>query len=187
MEKRKFIFSFIISVVLLLTSSKNLYAQQKASGSSAVLIDVSSLNVKDDGRVRVLKKFLAQHDSPLEPYAKNFVETADKYNLDWKLVVSIAGLESTYGQQIPYGSYNAWGWGIYGNNVIYFKSWDDGIETVSSGLRQRYIDAWGAEDIYQIGSMYAASPTWAQRVAANMYTIEQFKLRNPAEVLSISI
>ena len=91
----------------------------------------------------------------------DFIKTADEYNLDWKLVAAISGVESTFGKEIPNDSYNAWGWGVYGDNVIRFKSWTDGIETVSQGLRQRYMDQWGGKDIYQIGAMYASSPAWA--------------------------
>jgi len=107
--------------------------------------------------------------------------------LDWKLVAAISGVESTFGQQIPYESFNGWGWGIYGDNVIRFSSWKQGIETVSQGLRTNYIDKWGARDVYEIGALYAASPTWAQRVDYFMGKISEFKDQKLAQSLSISL
>jgi hypothetical protein len=184
MKKLILFFSFLITIFAL--STGNTYAEQKASGSSAVLA-TSATTTRDDARVKVLRKFLEKYNSPLSPYAKTFVESADKNSLDWKFVAAISGLESTFGQQIPYGTYNAWGWGVYGDNRIYFTSWEDGIQTVSQGLKERYIDAWGARDTYEIGSMYASSPTWAVRVEYFMSAIEAFRLKNPQDVLSISI
>ena len=80
------------------------YAQDKATISSS---NYQLPNVKQAGfdtRVKVLTSYLKQYDSPLVPYAADFVETADKYNLDWRLVAAISGVESTFGKQIPYNS-----------------------------------------------------------------------------------
>jgi hypothetical protein len=129
---------------------------------------------------------LEKYNSPLVPYAGTFVETADKYNLDWKLVAAISGVESTFGREIPDASFNGWGWGIYGDNMIRFSSWNEGIETISQGLRTKYIDKWGAKDVYEIGRFYAASPTWAQRVEYFMNSIEEYRNLSMAN-LSISL
>ncbi len=182
--KRLILFFLVLSILSFITPKAN--ASQKAAGASAVLIADTSVK-QEDTRVKILRKFLESNGSPLAPYARTFVADADKYNLDWRFVAAISGLESTYGQHIPYGSYNGWGWGIYGDNTIYFTSWENGIDTVSEGLRTRYIDAWGAEDIWEIGSMYASSPTWAVRVQNIMNQMEAFRLKNPADTLSISI
>ena len=115
------------------------------------------------------------------------MENADKYNLDWKLVAAISGVESTFGQQIPYSSYNGWGWGIYGDNLIRFSSWTECIETVSKSLREDYADKWKAEDVYQIGRLYASSPTWASRVTYFMNNIQEFALSNSKDSLSLSL
>ena len=161
-------------------------AMENSSASSAVFTNAND-SFSNDIRVQVLRKFLMRYDSPLAPFAKTFVESADENNLDWRFVAAISGLESTFGQQIPSNSYNAWGWGVYGNNVIRFTSWDEGIQTISKGLKERYIEKWGAKNIYEIGAMYAASPTWAQRVVYFMSKIEEFKLQNPRDSLPITI
>ncbi len=162
------------------------YAMQDASGSSAALTTLMQVK-EEDRHIKILKKFLEKQSSPLTPYAGSFVDNAAKYDLDWRLVAAISGLESTFGQQIPYNSYNGWGWGIYGDNIIRFSSWDEGIQTVSKGLRENYINKWKASNIYEIGRFYASSPTWAVRVEYIMNKIQEFELANARETLSLSL
>lgn len=177
-----------VIVVIFLTTSlifPQITLAQKAAGSSAISI-AQNPEVETDNRGKILKAYLTSHNSPLTSSSDTFVKTADKYNLDWKLVAAISGVESTFGQQIPHNSYNAWGWGIYGDHRIYFGSWDEGIETISKGLRENYIDKWGADDVYEIGRSYAASPTWAQRVTYFMEKIDTFASKDVSS-LSISL
>ncbi|MBI2049543.1 glucosaminidase domain-containing protein [Candidatus Roizmanbacteria bacterium] len=176
--------SIIISIFFFLLTNRDAYAVQ-VSGSSAALLKPNTNS--DDNRAKILREFLEQYNSPLVPYAENFVEYADKFSLDWKLVAAISGVESTFGKQIPYNSYNGWGWGIYGDNIIRFASWDEGIRTVSQGLRENYMDKWGARDVYQIGRFYAASPTWASRVTYFMERIEEYEDQGLVKNLSISL
>ena len=177
---------FLILLFTFLINAPMALAQERASASSAKIL-IAEQTVSDDYRVKVLYSYLKQYDSPLAPFAGDFVRNADKYNLDWKLVAAISGVESTYGEAIPFNSYNAWGWGVYGDNVIRFSSWKEGIETISQGLRERYINQWGGKDIYQIGAMYAASPTWAAHVESTMDKIQEFALRNPKDTLPLSL
>lgn len=180
------IFSVLLIIVFFLNSHQAVNAQENEAVPSAKLANVSVVENKDN-RANILKKFLQSYNSPLAGNAETFVKQADANNLDWRLVASISGVESTFGKQIPNNSYNAWGWGIYGNNVIYFSSFDEGIATISKGLRENYIDKWGAQDLYQIGRLYAASPTWAQRVEFFMNKIEEFAINNSTESLPISL
>src|SRR3989344_3562420 len=169
--KNKLLFVLISSLIILFPNASN--AQEKASASSAEIQTV--FNQPDNqylSRVKTLKAYLEAKDSPMAGNAEDFVKEAYKYDLDWRFVAAIAGLESSFGKAIPYNSYNAWGWGVYGDNVIRFSSWEEGIATISQGLRERYIKNWGAENIYQIGAMYAASPTWASRIVYLMGKIE---------------
>jgi len=48
--------------------------------------------------------------------------------------------ESNLCKHIYPGSYNCWGWGIYGNKVTRFSSYEEAIETISRGLKKNYID-----------------------------------------------
>lgn len=177
--------SLIIFIIVLIILTPRAYAAENSAGPSADLSKPVIANGADT-RAKILKEYLEQYKSPLAPFAVIFVEIADKYNLDWRLVTAISGVESTFGREIPYDSFNGWGWGVYGNNVIRFSSWKEGIETVSKGLRENYIDK-GAYGIYQIGVIYAESPNWASKVNYFMKKIDEFKSQNEIDNLPISL
>lgn len=149
--------------------SQPAYASEKVAVSSAVLKDKVLKIEKPDPRIAKLKAFLAQHDSPLTPYAKKFIEAADRYQIDWKLVPAITGVESTFGKRIPANSYNAYGWA---NGNYWFKSWDQSIDYVSCYLKEKYFDR-GLDTPDKIGPVYAPpSPFWARKVVYFMKQIE---------------
>lgn len=140
-----------------------------------------------DRRAQILKDYLAKHKSPLENSAQDFIEAADKYSLDWKLVVSISGVESTFGKHVPggldpqYTSYNGWGWGVYGDNSLGFKSWRDAIYTISEGLKTNYVDKGYTEPLI-MNKKYASSQTWGVRVVYFMNEIEKYAQGYPIDV-----
>lgn len=103
-------------------------------GSSDFQID------SEDAREIIIRKYLEKYNSPMAPFAGFIVETSDKYSLDWRLLVAIAQQESNLGKKIPKDSYNAWGWGIHSRGSLGFESWEEGIETVAKGLKEKYID-----------------------------------------------
>ena len=182
--KNKILFVFVIILSIFILTPK-VFAEN-FSKSSAVLADARNVSLSDN-RVKILREFLESYNSPIAQNAEEFVRYADFYNLDWRFVAAISGVESTFGQQIPQGSYNGWGWGVYGNHVTYFSSWVLGIQTISKGLRENYMDKWGATNVYEIGRMYAASSAWASHVEYFMNRISDFTLLNPRDSLSISL
>ena len=184
--KNTFILLMVAYLFTAMIFTQPVEAKAKTSGSSAALL-IQAEAKEVDNREEILTAFLKQYDSPMVDSAHTFIEQADKNNLDWKLVVSIAGVESWFGQRIPYNSYNGWGWGVYGTNVHYFSSWDDGITTVSTQLRTKYMDRWGASDVYEIGSFYATDPKWAYKVTNFMNKLEAFEKSYVSTELSISI
>ncbi len=93
-----------------------------------------------DGRAANLQRFLRSINSPLFEHTDVIVEEADKYGYDYRVLVAIAMQESTGCKRIPPDSYNCWGWGIYGDTVTKFTSYEEGIRTVSSGIKRLYID-----------------------------------------------
>jgi hypothetical protein len=141
-----------------------------------------------DTREERLKTFLERYNSPVSSYAHVFIEEADKNNLDWKFVASIAGLESTFCQHIPSGSYNCWGWGIPtgAQSGIAFDTFAHGVATVSQGLRQNYFNK-GLITVEQIGRVYAASPTWAIRVRFFMDQLDSWNPSGNTTALPITI
>ena len=93
-----------------------------------------------DGRVANLKSFLRKYNSPLYDEAEHIVTVSDKYKFDYRLLVAIAMQESNACRSIPEGSYNCWGWGIYGNQVVRFNSYTEAIDTVAEGIKSEYLD-----------------------------------------------
>lgn len=134
---------------------------------------------KLDNKAKILSKYLASYNSPMQYHAQDFIDASETYGLDWKLLPSIAGVESTFGKQIP-GGFNAWGWGVYGNQAIYFNSWRDGMFTIARGLRKNYLNK-GLTDPYAINRIYAASPYWGRNVSYFMADLEKFAVRYEAD------
>lgn len=98
---------------------------------------LTSAIVAGDARPLILKNFLELNNSPLAPYSELLVQTADKYNLDFRLIPAIAMVESTGGKVILTGSHNAWG---FANGATKFASWEEAIEKVAKTLKEDYID-----------------------------------------------
>lgn len=135
---------------------------------SATPKKVTVLSV-NDYRVIKLRKYLESHNSPLSPYASEIVFWADYYQLDWRLVPAISGVESTFGKRIPRNSYNAYGWA---NGNYSFESWSQSVEVVSETLRTKYKDD-GLVTLRQISRRYAPpSSTWTWKVNYFMNDID---------------
>ncbi len=163
-------------------------AEDKSAGASAALQEPSVLSTEAvDHRAEILHKFLSQYNSPLANNSENFVKEADANHIDWKLLPAISGVESTFGHAEPAYCYNAWGYNIYGNFTRCFETYDKAIATISHDLRTIYMDHWRAKDVYQIGSLYAASPTWAYRVDYYMKQINDLADRYDNNPLPISL
>lgn len=121
--------------------------------------------VAGDARSRLVDKFLAHYRSTMSGLGSAMVASADKYQLPYGLVPAIAMCEGNLGKRTPEGSFNTWGYGIYGDKVLKFKSWQDGIETVSRGLRKNFLDK-GLTTPEQIMTKYTPSSngSWAECV-----------------------
>ena len=93
-----------------------------------------------DARPELIRNYLSTHESPLEPLADFIVQTADKYAIDYRLTTAIAQQESNLCKKVPENSYNCWGWGIHSKGTLGFNSFEEGIDTVSQGIKFNYID-----------------------------------------------
>jgi hypothetical protein len=116
----------------------------------------------DDARPIIIGKYLEKYQSPMAPHADLIVEVSDKYGLDWRLLVAIAQQESNLGKKAPSNSYNAWGWGVHSRGTLRFSNWEQGIETVAKGIKEKYIDK-GYTTPEEIMSKYTplSSGSWA--------------------------
>jgi hypothetical protein len=131
----------------------------------AKVASINSIVGVGDARPEIIKQYMEYYDSPLAPYSDFIVKTADKYSIDYRLITAIAQQESNICKIIPPGSYNCWGWGITGESTLGFSSYEEGIETVSKGLRENYLNK-GYVSIEDIMSKYTpqSNGSWANGV-----------------------
>lgn len=175
------IFIGISLVISLLFSTHTVASQKYVENNVPEQIKTRQL----DKRAAILADYLATHNSPLQYHAQDFVDAARVYDLDWRLVAAISGVESTFGKFIP-GGYNGWGWGVYGNQAIYFTSWRDGIFTVSLGLRENYLNK-GLTEPYAMNRVYATSPYWGYKVTYFMNDLEKYAQKYDKDKLVANI
>src|SRR3989304_8193905 len=132
--------------------------------------------VAEDARPLILKNFLLSYHSDLAPYTNLILEVSRQYKLDWRLLVAIAGAESTFCRTIPPGGYNCWGWGIHSRGTLGFSSYEEGIRTVAKGLRGDFLED-GLTTVEEIMSRYAPislqnGGSWAR---AGTYFMDQLE------------
>ena len=129
-----------------------------------------------DARSEIIRQFMATNNSPMTDYANYIVEMADKYEIDYRLLVAIAQKESGLCRVIPPGGYNCWGWGIHSEGTLGFDSYEESIEAVSKGIREEYVDK-GYVTVDEIQKKWIAhSPggIWAIDVQSYFDQITQF-------------
>lgn len=165
MNMKKILFIISILILMALINAPSLRAQNQINPSAQLLDN----EVIVDNRQEILRDYFEKFNSPLADFSDEFIDSADAFGLDWRLLPAITGVESTYGKFIPKNSYNAYGW----NNGLYnFKSWPDSIWYVSKALKENYLDR-GAKTIDKIARIYAPpSPTWAAKVKSIMKKID---------------
>jgi len=165
MVKKLLIF---ITVLIFLFAVQPAQAQNIGGQSATLASTLTGVNNTVSGksardlRIKryVIRKVLAQYNSPMVDSVDAFIEACEQYDFDCYFLPAVAGVESTYGKQIYPNSQNAFGWG---RGLIMFDTWDEGILTVGSKLQTNYIDR-GAVTIEQIGSIYCEGDTWAGKV-----------------------
>ena len=91
----------------------------------------------EDPRLVRLQQFLEEKACPAHRFAEEFIAAADAYALDWRLLPSIAFVESGGGK--AYNNNNILGWG---NGKLRFPSIRAGIQEVARvlGTSPRYRD-----------------------------------------------
>lgn len=82
-----------------------------------------------DSRIQRIRAFFSRRDCPAKRYAADFVSASDQYQLDWRLLPSLAMVESTGGK--AYKNNNIFGWA---NCKRAFPTVKAGIHTVAERL-----------------------------------------------------
>ena len=125
-------------------------------------------------RAAKIDALLAKYDSPLEGYGMKFVLEAEKNDLDYRLVVAISGIESTFSRHACKKVTNSFLG--YGSCKINFKSADDAIEKVSlslGGNNPNTAHHYEGKTTWQILRKYnSVIPTYPQKVIQIMKMID---------------
>jgi hypothetical protein len=98
---------------------------------------ISTAIVTGDARPVIIDQYLKAHNSPMAPHADFLFEMAEKYGLDYRLMIAIAQCESNLCKKAPPESYNCWG---FENGETKFLSWEQAIEQVAKTLKEEYLD-----------------------------------------------
>lgn len=75
-------------------------------------------------------------DSPLN--SEKLIQISESNNIDYRLLVAIAGVESGFCRngQFPSSSHNCFGWG--GTHLIHFSSYEEAYEHIGKSLARHY-------------------------------------------------
>lgn len=100
--------------------------------------------------------YLARKRSPMAGLGESFSNYGRTYNVDPRLVVSIAGAETTFGEHVCADN-NAWNW-FYRRNCPQspFATYEAGMERVAKFMRLSYINR-GYDSIELIRHKYCAA------------------------------
>ncbi len=124
-----------------------------------------------DFRYFRLFSYLKENNSPLADYSWYFIDQADYWGIDWRLLPAIAGLESNFGKRMLPNTFNAYGWG---GGYIAFDNWYDSIAQVTKNLKFKYYDK-GLDTPFEIAPVYAPPCRhWGLTVAGIMAEISSF-------------
>lgn len=87
-----------------------------------------------------LDDYLKEKRSPLAGEGDRLIHWGRQYNVDPRLVIALAGAETTFGNHITRGEYNAWNWLYNGpGKEASFVSWNSAIHSVTKGLGGSYL------------------------------------------------
>jgi hypothetical protein len=154
----------------------NMVTNSVSNHTRAELLQKELIRAEQVNKIRKLEKFFQGYKSPLVSHSETFVKVAEKYGLDYRLLPAISCMESSCGKNLIEGSYNPFGWGIYGSNAIYFKNYDEAIDKVGKGLKVNYLDK-GFDTPQKIAPIYTPPNhrNWLSGVTFFMEKIESEK------------
>ena len=139
--------SFRVRQIDMIQGLADLLANQAYSRFSGLLINLSELMINTQ-----------RQNNRLTAMSSALTLLLSQITLLTALVLAaISFQESGCGKKIPYvegePTYNAWGYGVYGDNVHGFDNWVQGIETMSRYLSKRFY-AQGVTDTSDIMKTY---------------------------------
>jgi hypothetical protein len=120
----------------------------------------------NDARPEIIRQYLEYYNSPLVPYANLIVQLSDENNFDYRWMVAIAQQESNLCKRIPPNSHNCWGWGIYGDKVTRFDSYEDALVSIAPQFKEIFLKDKHSKDPYEVMQTYTppSDGSWAKGV-----------------------
>jgi hypothetical protein len=119
---------------------------------------------RQDPRFELLRSFFQKSDCPAAEYAEDFLDAADRNDLDWRLLPSLSYIESTGGKAAP--NNNMFGWD---SGRAQFATPGDGIQEV--GYRLANSSLYKDKDIDGVLTTYNPNAEYAERVKSVMRRI----------------
>lgn len=119
---------------------------------------------RDDPRLETLRNFFHQGDCPAEELAEVFLEAADAYELDWRLLPSLSFVETTGGKAAR--NNNMFGWD---SGRAKFDSLAAGIHRVGYQLANSY--AYRGKKLDGLLATYNPNPDYVRMVKSVMRSI----------------
>lgn len=125
-------------------------------------------NLSQAERIAKVKSYFESYNMPAADYAHAFVVYADRYDIDWTLVASIAFLEST-GFKNSCSSVKNSGLG-WGSCKISFPSYEESIRVVSMNLgghNEKTAHYYAEKTPEEI--LYSYNPKYVQGISKNYH------------------
>ncbi|HLI82549.1 MAG TPA: hypothetical protein VKV17_01460 [Bryobacteraceae bacterium] len=125
---------------------------------------VTVADYRRDPRLDSLKKFFQKAACPALRYASAFLEAADLYDLDWRLLPSISFVESGGGKAVQNNNWFGWDSGR-----AHFRSAAAGIHEV--GYQLSHSELYRDKDVDAILATYNSNSEYAAKVKSVMRQI----------------
>jgi len=125
--------------------------------STQQTLHIPTPDYSHDARLKRLQKFFGKADCPAQKYSQEFIQAADTYDLDWRLLPSISFIESTGGKAAKNNNFFGWDSG-----KAEFASPVAGIHEV--GYRLAHSELYRDKDTDEILATYNPNAEYAQRV-----------------------
>jgi len=119
---------------------------------------------REDPRFEKLRSFFQKANCPAQAYTHVFLEAADRYDLDWRLLPSLSFVESTGGKAAR--NNNLFGWN---SGRAEFSSPSAGIREVGYRLANSIL--YRDKDLDALLNTYNPLPEYAQKVKSVMQRI----------------
>lgn len=113
--------------------------------------------------------WLASRDSPMKGFAEDLIAAGIEHDVDPRLIIGIAAIESEAGKRLPPGSHNAWGWSGAGpHGLRVWPSWPVAIDEFTEGLARVY----DTDNVDEVMARKYVPPNWEHWLSTVLWVID---------------